>query len=200
MCPCGRLEPQSDVDQIYQVLRQAGALSGSASVSGGGGGGGVAGDIIIIGSANKNISSAAASGAAVSAADTFAGAVKQLKNGGGKMGATGSSTLAGTVAAAMAQQQQQSAPSSTQQQQQPPLPDINVINVPEYPERVSRRAVGPIKPGGLPQPPLQQNKGLAAPLADISSSGPNESLIFKSPIARLFLSVPFIYYSLVLIV
>lgn len=149
------LEP-TDIDQIYKVLKQAGEISGGANKNTGGvaagGGGGVGGD------------------------NTFLQAVLKLKNG-PKMGATGSSTLAGAVTAAMAQQSQQtSSTTTTTATQQQQLPDINVINVPEYPERISRRGGGgggPLKPGaggGLQQP--QQNKGLSAPLADISSSGP----------------------------
>lgn len=55
------------------------------------------------------------------------------------------------------------------------LPDINVINVPEYPERTSRRVVVPTLKA--PGPQQQQNKGLSAPLADLSSSGPNGNFI-----------------------
>lgn len=171
--PHCKSEP-TDIDQIYKVLKQAGEISGGPNKNlssatggvgaGGGGGGGVA---------------------AVSGGETsFVQAVLKLKNS-TKIGATGSSTLAGTVTAALAQQQQ------SQEPPQHPLPDINVINVPEYPERISRRGVvggvgAPIKAigtgniGGLQQT-TQQNKGLAAPLADISSSGPNgKHLIFKS--------------------
>lgn len=159
----------------------------------------------ISGGANKNLSSTTTGGAAGVAAvaggatntssgglggeTSFVQAVLKLKNG-TKMGATGSSTLAGTVTAALAQQQSQqpsSLPGGGGQQQQHPLPDINVINVPEYPERASRRVMtGPGKASGgvvLQQPP-QQNKGLSAPLADISSSGPNgKTLIFKSRVS-----------------
>lgn len=152
----------------------------------------------ISGGANKNLSSASGAAGGGERETSFVQAVLKLKNG-TKMGATGSSTLAGTVTAALAQQQQQqaqqnSAPSSSAagQQQQHPLPDINVINVPEYPERISRRGVvGPMKGGGggaggvLQQPP-QQNKGLSAPLADISSSGPNgtKTLSFSSHVSH----------------
>lgn len=166
------------------MLKQAGEISGGAnkniasagvSVAGGATGGG----------------SAAAGAGASGGENTFLQAVLKLKNG-PKMGATGSSTLAGAVTAAMAQQSQQ-----------PSLPDINVINVPEYPERISRRGggagggatMGSMKAsgggggGGLQQP--QQNKGLSAPLADISSSGPNQmkksTLIFKSRVSIYFL-------------
>lgn len=132
-------------------------MSGGTGGGGGSGGGGTA---------NKNITAAV---------EAFSGL--KLKNG-AKMG--------GTVSAAMAQQQQLTGGSA-----QPP--EINVlINVPEYPERPSRRGPGMMKAaaaaiigggGGGPggggasigmQQPQQQSKGLAAPLADISSSGPNE--------------------------
>ena len=184
------------------MLKQAGQISGGANknlsssktttttTTGGGSGGGAAG-------ANTN---SGGGGGGPGGETSFVQAVLKLKNGGGggggaaggnKMGTTGSSTLAGTVSAALAQQQQQSQQQPSANSAQHPLPDINVINVPEYPERISRRtggpgAGGPLKAGevasssrgggggagGLQQPP-QQNKGLSAPLADISSSGPN---------------------------
>lgn len=161
------LEP-TDIDQIYKVLKQAGEISGGA---------------------NKNTGGGAAGGpGAVGGDNTFLQAVLKLKNG-PKMGATGSSTLAGAVTAAMAQQSQQtSSTTTTTTAQQQQLPDINVINVPEYPERISRRGGGgggPLKPGGLQQP--QQNKGLSAPLADISSSGPKTKLSSSSHVSLLFL-------------
>lgn len=156
-----------DVDQVYQVLKQAGALTGGGKFATGGFTGHTGGDVLVSGTANKNISSAAATG----------------NSGGGGLG-NAPETLAGVLKQA---QQQQLLQQQQQLQQQQPPPDINVINVPEYPERVSRRTAGPLKPnaGGatLPQPPSQQqqqNKGLTAPLADISSSGPNESPIYSS--------------------
>ncbi len=57
----------------------------------------------------------------------------------------------------------------------PPPMDIPVVNVPDYPDRVTPRR-GPLKSQG-PNFQQQHNKqGLTAPTTDISSSGPHSSL------------------------